>query len=105
MHRDKRAEPRRRVRLRSGKLANMAGVFLSDCLIYDRSAEGARLRLEASGSIPEQVLIFDDERGSLTVAMVMWRRPHELGLSFMLEPDTPASREIARKLSGRYYAL
>ena len=50
---DKRAEARRRVRFRSGKLASPDGKFLSDCQIHDRSAEGARLRIESSGAIPE----------------------------------------------------
>jgi hypothetical protein len=103
--RDKRAASRRRVRFRSGKLAAPDGKFLSDCQIYDRSAEGARLRLEASAAIPEDALLFDDERNSLSAVAVAWRRANELGIRFMMELDTPASREIAKKLSGKYYAI
>lgn len=103
--RDKRAASRRRVRFRSGKLAAPDGKFLSDCQIYDRSPEGARLRLEASAAIPEDALLFDDERNSLSAVAVAWRRANELGIRFMMELDTPASREIAKKLSGKYYAL
>ena len=103
--RDKRAASRRRVRFRSGKLAGPDGKFLSDCQIYDRSAEGARLRLDQSESIPEDALLFDDERNSLSAVAVAWRRPNELGIRFVMELDTPISREIARKLSGKYYAI
>ena len=103
--RDKRAASRRRVRFRSGKLAALDGKFLSDCQIYDRSAEGARLRLEASSIIPEDALLFDDERNLLSAVAVAWRRPNELGIRFTMDLDTPASREIAKKLSGKYYAI
>lgn len=102
---DKRAGSRRRVRFRSGKLATPDGKFLSDCQIYDRSSEGARLRLEASASIPEDALLFDDEKNSLSAVAVAWRRSNELGIRFMMELDTPVSREIAKKLSGKYYAI
>ena len=105
MHSDKRAEARRRVRFRSGKLANPDGKFLSDCLIYDRSAEGARLRIAKSGAVPDRVLLFDDETSSLIAATVAWRRPNELGVRFMAELATPAAQAIARKLAGKYYAL
>lgn len=105
MSRDQRAKTRRRTRLRSGKVADPNGVFLTECFIYDRSADGARLRIAQATSVPDRVLLFDDELNSLSSAAVAWRRPNELGVRFMPETDTSQAREIARKLSGKYYAL
>ena len=105
MSRDKRANSRRRTRLRSGKVADPSGAFLTECLIYDRSDEGARLRVAKSGSVPDRVLLFDDELNSLSAAAVAWRRPYELGIRFMPETNPGRVPEIVRKLSGKYYAL
>jgi hypothetical protein len=105
MSREKRANARRRTRLRSGKVADSNGLFLTECLIYDRSTEGARLRIAASTAVPDSILLFDDELNSLSAAGVAWRRPNELGIRFMPEASTSRGREIARKLAGKYYAL
>jgi hypothetical protein len=102
---EKRAGSRRRVRFRSGKLASLDGAFLGDCQIYDRSADGARLRIGTSGPIPESVLLFDDEQNSLAPASVAWRRPNELGIRFIPGRQTAKTEEIARRLAGKYYAL
>ena len=102
---DHRNNPRRRTRLRSGKIAGRNGVFLAECLIFDRSQEGARLRLDAAGAIPDRLLIFDDELSSLTPASVVWRRQSELGIRFDSEASISGGKEIARRLSGKYYAL
>lgn len=102
---DKRTVSRRRVRFRSGKLADQCGKFLSDCQIYDRSTIGARLRLSESVSVPARVLLFDDETSSLIAATVAWRRPNELGVKFAADFDVPAAKQIARRLAGKYYAL
>jgi hypothetical protein len=55
--------------------------------------------------LPDRVLLFDDELNSLSAAAVAWRRPNELGIRFMPVADPSRVREIARKLSGKYYAL
>jgi hypothetical protein len=102
---DQRNNPRRRTRLRSGKIARRNGVFLTECLIFDRSPEGAQLRLEAAGAIPDRFLIFDDELNSLTPASVVWRSQSELGIRFDGEASIAGGKEIARGLSGKYYAL
>jgi hypothetical protein len=105
MSEEKRTQSRRRVRLRSGKLADPRGKFLADCQIYDRSTEGARLRLDTGTTVPDEALLFDDERNVLTAISIAWRRQNELGIRFIMELDTPASREIAKRLTGKYYAL
>src|SRR4051812_40662582 len=96
---DKRAESRRRVRFRSGKLALPDGTFLIECLIYDRSAEGTRLRVSEPGSVPDRVLLFDDESSILAAAEIVWRRASELGIRFVATVDMPNARDISRRLS------
>jgi hypothetical protein len=105
MESEKRAGSRRRVRFRSGKLADRGGTFLSDCQIYDRSAAGARLLVATNAPVPDHVLLFDDEQNSLAAASVAWRRPNEVGIRFTADAVTPRAREITQKLAGKYYAL
>ena len=105
MERDKRTVSRRRTRLRSGKLARPDGTFLIDCIIHDRSEEGAHLRVATSESVPDHVLLFDDELSSLMPAEVAWRRPEEVGIRFMPDLKTSGARAIARNLTGKYYAV
>src|SRR6185436_9620576 len=84
---EKRGNARLRTRLRSGKIAGRDGQFLADCLIYDRSSEGARLRLEGARAIPERILLFDDELGTLFAARVAWRSQLELGIRYERERE------------------
>ena len=105
MSSDKRTYERRRTRLRSGKVADRDGKFLTECLIYDRSPNGARLRVTTSTPVPDRVLLFDDELNSLSAATVAWRRSNEVGVRFMLVFDADLARRVTRKLSGKYYAV
>jgi hypothetical protein len=105
MSADKRIYPRRRTRLRSGKITDRDGRFLTECQIYDRSPNGARLRLTTATPVPDRVLVFDDELSSLSAATVAWRRANELGVRFMLIFDADLARRVTKKLSGKYYAI
>jgi hypothetical protein len=102
---DKRVYPRRRTRLRSGKVTDRNGMFLTECQIYDRSPNGARLRVTTGVEIPDRLLLFDDELRSLSAATVVWRRENELGIRFMLIFDQDLARRVTQKLSGKYYAV
>jgi hypothetical protein len=102
---DKRIYPRRRTRLRSGKVTDRDGTFLAECQIYDRSPNGARLRVTTNSPVPDRILLFDDELSSLSAATVAWRRANEIGVRFMLIFDTDLAKRVTRKLSGKYYAV
>ena len=102
---DKRTYPRRRTRLRSGKVTDRDGKFLAECQIYDRSPNGARLRVTTTLPVPDRILVFDDELSSLLAATVAWRRTNEIGVRFMLIFDTDLARRVTKKLSGKYYAV
>jgi uncharacterized protein len=80
---DKRREPRKRTRLRSGKLFDLKGELLAECTICDRSYSGARVRVSKSVG-PNCILRFQDEVDKTTVeARVAWRRANEIGLAFL----------------------
>ena len=103
---NKRKAPRRRTRLRSGKTATLRNRFISDCLIFDRSPLGVRIRLAGRVSLPEHIRFFDDELGTLHVARVVWQRDNEVGLAFA-EGDDGCRRSgpAHAALAGKYYAL
>ncbi len=103
---NRRKAPRRRTRLRSGKVIAMNGLFINDCLIHDRSTLGVRIRMAGRTPLPRQVKFFDDELRVLRVAQVIWQRDNVAGLAFMHEEashDT-TPREIST-WTGKFYAL
>lgn len=102
---ERRDDARARSRLRSGKLLDMTFAFLADCLVHDRSAAGARLRVGDADSLPRDLHFYDDETGSLRCARVAWRRGDEIGLHIMAaRPARDLTRAERAALAGRYYA-
>jgi hypothetical protein len=79
---ERRTEPRRRTRLRSGKILDLRNEFLIECQVLDRSEMGARVRLYAD--IPSQSLIrlYEDKPERLLDAYIVWRRDFDVGLGF-----------------------
>ena len=103
---NRRRAPRRRTRLRSGKIATLQNRFIIECQIFDRSGQGARLRLAGRVALPDHVKLFDDERRTLYVAKVVWQVRNEVGISF---PEGLDAAEVrgpgVAALSGKYYAI
>jgi hypothetical protein len=103
---DRRRARRRRTRLRSGKILDLANAFMIECQIYDRSELGVRVRLLAD--IPGQsvVRLYEDDPERLHDARIVWRKDCELGLCFV---QRPGARRISRTqltcLRTRYYAM
>jgi hypothetical protein len=103
---EKRGETRRRTRLRSGKILDARNKFLVECQVYDRSARGARLRLVANIFMPPRLRLFDDETKLVCDARVIWRRNHELGVSFATRSNADDLRPSERAaLAGKFYAV
>lgn len=102
----RREETRNRTRLRSGKIADLAGNYLVDCQVFDRSPKGARLRLMEACELPDHIRLFDDELDLLLIAVVVWINVHNIGVEF---PSGPENVETQGKehaaLGGRYYAI
>ena len=103
---NKRKAVRKRTRLRSGKTATLQNRFISDCLIFDRSPLGVRVRLAERTHLPEHVKFFDDELETLHVARVVWQRNNEVGLVFTKGTDGGQKSGPAHAaFTGKYYAL
>lgn len=104
--RDKRLAPRRRTRLRSGKLLTRNGSLLASCLVHDISATGARLKLLANAILPLEIRYVDENGRSVREAVVVWRRGPEIGIRFtsearpLAERAPPAAPVIVRVYRG-----
>lgn len=102
---DRRANPRQRTRLRSGKIADGEGRFVTECLIHDLSSNGARLRHPTRTVLPARIYVYDDQSSALRYALVLWRKGHETGVRFSPDFPTAQTRALAAKLQRRFYAL
>jgi hypothetical protein len=103
---EKRTEARRRTRLRSGKILDARNKFLVECQVYDRSPRGARVRLVANVFMPPRLRLFDDETKVVRDARIIWRRNHELGISFATRSSADDLRPSERAaLAGKFYAV
>ncbi len=103
---DRRDPPRKRTRLRCGKVLDQNGKFLIECQVYDRSPRGAHLRLIKSVALPRYIKYFDDEQGALLEAEVIWRKKAEVGIQFRTKLNGQAIRSGQRSAAGgKYYAV
>ena len=102
---DRREVRRTRTRLRSGKLVDVRGRFMTECLVHDLSALGSRLRLPPAVGLPSTVQLFDDQSGILYLARVLWRRGAEAGLKFIPSPPTKQSQATANEMRRRMYKV
>jgi hypothetical protein len=103
---DQRAQSREQTRLRSAKLLDGGGRFLSESRICDRSRDGLRLALARDVTLPPQLAVHIDETSEVREAKIVWRRGSTIGLR--LQRAVPcgamsASRRYA--LKERYYAI
>lgn len=80
---EKRSAPRRRTRLRTGKIVDPRSLYLIECQIYDWSETGARLRLFSNVLVPSRIQLFEDVSERLINATIVWRRRREIGLRFV----------------------
>ncbi|ADZ69210.1 PilZ domain-containing protein [Polymorphum gilvum] len=101
-----RRHPRRRTRLRTGKIADADNRFLSECTIFDVSAGGARLMVPEHLNLPAEIILFDDLEKTVALASVRWRRGNQVGIQYEVTPASLryfASPKL-RSLAQRYYA-
>ena len=102
---DRRDAPRRRTRLRSGKVVDSKGTFVTECVVHDLSVTGVRLRLPQDVTLPATFQVYDDQSGQLQNAEVSWRRDGEAGVRFTSTEETPRSRIIAADMRRRFYKM
>ncbi len=78
--RDLRSEPRFRTHLRSGRIFDLQQRFICDCVIRDRSSNGARLLLPKNVTTPNLIVFLDEELKEFIRAEVRWRQDREIGI-------------------------
>ena len=77
---DKRGTERLRTRLRSGLLSDGRNTVIVDCLIQDRSRNGARLRLAHDRPLPRAFLLADDVAQARFWAQLAWQKGCDAGV-------------------------
>jgi hypothetical protein len=77
---EKRVEPRFRTRLRTGMVLDLDDMFITSCLIRDRSANGARLKLPVDIFVPGEFLFYDEELQTMMRVERRWYRNEEVGV-------------------------
>lgn len=103
---EQRELERKRTRLRSGKLVNLDGQFLTECHFQDLAKGGARIRIIGQCDIPERFWLFDDQYCGALITHIVWRKNLDIGVRFA--PDStvaPLSESVLHALSGKYYSL
>jgi hypothetical protein len=103
---EKRTSERRRSRLYSGKLLDPNNRFLCECLVYDRSSTGLRIKLMKNVGLPIRCRLFDAATGEVRVVTTVWRRETFVGLRFCAnETNVAIPKNLRAALQGRYYAI
>jgi hypothetical protein len=101
---DRRGEKRRTARLKWGKALDCADRFLCECVLNNRTSEGACLRLARNITIPQRFQLYEDDSGEIYEAQVVWRRGGEIGCRLAPAPTENKPR-VAQRMRGQYYAM
>ena len=56
------------------------GTTALDCVICDRSVEGARLMFEGAVALPDRFALFEARSGRVHIAELVWRGGREAGV-------------------------
>ncbi|WP_289033125.1 PilZ domain-containing protein [uncultured Roseibium sp.] len=83
---EERHHPRRRARLRGGKLADLKDKFLTDCTLFDVSEGGVGLLVPEDVILPLEVLLYDDRDKTLALARICWRNGKQIGIAYEVPP-------------------
>jgi hypothetical protein len=104
--RENRANARKKCRLDSGKVLDNDNRFICECLIYDRSQRGLRLKLPRNLALPKTFRLYDDWSCEISLVSAVWRRDSVLGVRRSRTFDRAEVKETVWKaLRGRYYAV
>ncbi|MCJ2011062.1 PilZ domain-containing protein [Methylobacterium sp. J-076] len=81
MSKEQRKQPRLRVFLK-GRIHFNNGASSIDCLVRDMSAQGARLMLSETATLPEKFDLFIPQKERTYRACLRWRREDGIGVTF-----------------------
>lgn len=104
---EQRHRPRRRARLRGGKITDLSDKFLSECTLFDVSEGGVGLLVPDTVALPTEILVYDDLDKTIAVASVRWRNGNQLGVAFVEPPVSIRYFQTSRiqVLQHRLYAV
>lgn len=102
-YKEQRLHPRRRARLRGGKLADLTDRFLTECTLFDVSDGGVGLLVPEDIVLPLEVLLYDDRDKTLAVVRLCWRNGNQLGVAFEV-PPAPVSLFKAHRLQALQFS-
>ncbi|MFD1694904.1 PilZ domain-containing protein [Roseibium aestuarii] len=100
---EQRTYPRRRTRLRSGKLTSLSDRFLTECAIFDVSDGGIGMIVPERLDLPEELIVYDDRDKTLAEVRVCWRKGRQMGVAFEI-PPTPVRLFHAQRLRRLQFA-
>lgn len=101
---DRRSEHRRPSRLKWGKILDERDKFLCECLILNRTINGAGLRLAREIAPPQRFQLFEDDRAEIHAAWLVWRRGAEIGCR-LSRTASAGKGAVVRRMCGKFYAL
>lgn len=104
--RERRADPRERLRLRSAKILDAAYRFLCESRICDHSPNGLRVMILRNIRIPSQLTVHIDETSEVRRGRMMWRKNQLLGVR-LYDHAPPGALRLSDRLAlrERYYAI
>ena len=101
---ERRSELRRPSRMKWGKILDERDRFLCECLILNRTVNGAGLRLTRAIAPPQRFQLFEDDRAEIFGALLVWRRGAEIGCR-LSRTASPGKGAVVRRMCGKFYAL
>ena len=102
---EQRTKARKRTLLKGRLVYGHDGAFTVDCTISDLSETGARVSVESSVPLPEEVMLVHLRETLAFEAKVQWRRPDGMGgLAFTKVHDLEKADTPLLKLL-RYYCI
>ncbi|MDH7798673.1 MULTISPECIES: hypothetical protein [unclassified Beijerinckia] len=103
---EKRRTPRRRTRLRAGKIVDSNNQFLSECVIVDRSARGIRVRPMRKVALPQFFRLYDDLDKKIVDVCRVWSDNGDIGVVLRdVWESAQTAKHPCATLGGKYYAV
>lgn len=103
---EKRRAPRRRTRLRAGKIVDSNNQFLSECVIVDRSSRGIRVRPMRKVALPQFFRLYDDLDEKIVDVCQVWSDNGDIGVVLRdAWESAQAAKHPCAALGGKFYAV
>ena len=85
-YKEQRHHPRRRARLRGGKLTDLKDRFLTECTLFDVSEGGVGLLVPEDVMLPLEAMLYDDRDKTIAIVRICWRNGKQLGVAYEVPP-------------------